>query len=295
MIDRSAAKTLFCFGLGYSAERLARALRAENWRVRGTVRDAARAERLKALGFEMHSFDGTRALADRGALDAATHVLLSIPPDATGDPALKFHRDSFARGKALQWLGYFSTTGVYGDRGGAWVDENDDLRPSSARARQRVEAERAWLDLQRESGVAVHIFRLPGIYGPGRSAFDQLRAGTAKRIDKPGQFFSRIHVDDIAGALRASIARPNPGAVYNVCDDEPAPASDVVAFAAHLLGVEPPPLEPYEPDRLTPMAASFYQDNRRVRNARLKAELGYVLRYPTYREGLRAILASRHG
>lgn len=303
MIDRTDAKTLFCFGLGYAAERLAHALRAEDWRVCGTMRDPARdgerAERLKASGFEVFAFDGTRALAETRALEAATHVLLSIPPDDNGDPAWNFHGAALARSKRLEWLGYFSTTGVYGDRDGAWVDEDDDLRPPlvdkhGARTQQRVDAERAWLDLHRESGVAVHIFRLPGIYGPGRSAIDQLRAGTAKRIDKPGQFFSRIHVDDIAGALRASIARPKAGTTYNVCDDEPAPAHAVVEYAAQLLGMTPPPLEPFDPQRMSPMALSFYRENRRVANARLKNDLGYALRYPTYRDGLRAILASGH-
>jgi nucleoside-diphosphate-sugar epimerase len=193
---------------------------------------------------------------------------------------------------SLAWVGYLSTTGVYGDRDGGWVDETSELRPSGARGRRRVAAETAWLDLWRDRGVPVHIFRLAGIYGPGRSPFDALRAGTAKRIVKPGQVFSRIHVDDLASVLLSSIARPRPGAVYNVCDDEPASPADVVAHAAQLLGAPPPPLVSFDEAALSPMARSFYADNKRVSNALIKTELGVRLRYPDYRAGLAAILAA---
>ena len=195
------------------------------------------------------------------------------------------------RCEALAWLGYLSTTGVYGDRGGGWVDETSRLQPTGDRGRRRVAAEQGWLDLWNRRGVPVHIFRLAAIYGPGRSAFDALRAGTARRICKPGQVFSRIHVEDLANVLIASMERPRPGAVYNVCDDDPAPPAAVVGYAAELLGIEPPPLVPIEAAGLSPMARSFYDDNKRVANGLIKTELGVTLRYPDYRAGLAAILA----
>ena len=219
-----------------------------------------------------------------GGIDRVTHILVSIPSDDAGDPVLNLYRAEITALKELRWLGYLSTTGVYGTRDGGWVDEESELRPSSPRAVRRVAAEQEW------RALGAHIFRLAGIYGPGRSAFDALRAGSARRIDTGGQVFSRIHVDDIASVLLASIAKPRPGAVYNVCDDEPAAQADVVAYAARLLGVEPPPLVPLAEANLSPMAASFYADNKRVANALIKQELGVALAYPNYREGLAAIL-----
>ena len=196
--------------------------------------------------------------------------------------------------KGLAWAGYLSTTGVYGDTGGARVDETAAVNPTSERGRRRAEAEDGWLDLWRAAGVPVHVFRLSGIYGPGRSALGAVRAGTARRIDKPGHLFARIHVDDIAVVLRASMARPDPGAVYNVCDDQPAPAADVVAFACEILGVDAPPLVPFRQAArdMSPMALSFWRDNRRVDNTRIKRELGVRLNFPDYRAGLRAVLAA---
>ncbi len=201
------------------------------------------------------------------------------------------HGEDIAALPGLRWLGYLSTTGVYGDRGGGWVDETARLLPTGERGRRRVAAEQGWLGLWHDSGVPVHIFRLAGIYGPGRSAFDALRAGTAKRIDKPGQVFSRIHVEDLARVLVASIGQPRPGAVYNVCDDDPSPPEAVVAHAATLLGMPQPPLVPFEAAELSPMARSFYDDNKRVSNRLIKTELGVCLLYPDFRVGLAAILA----
>jgi nucleoside-diphosphate-sugar epimerase len=201
------------------------------------------------------------------------------------------HADDIAAMPGLAWLGYLSTTGVYGDCAGGWVDETAPLRPTGERGRRRVVAEQGWLGLWRDRGVPVHIFRLAGIYGPGRSAFDALRAGTAKRIDKSGQVFSRIHVKDVASVLIASIEKPRPGAVYNVCDDDPEPPEAVVAHAAKLVGIEPPPLIPLDRADLSPMARSFYDDNKRVCNRLIKTELGMRLRYPDFRAGLAAILA----
>lgn len=285
---------LLVFGLGYSAKVVAQRWRARGFDVVGTVRDPAKAP---ADSIARVAFDSESDLAALAPLiDAATHIVVSIPPrdDAAPGNDLVSRRlgASLAAARRLRWLAYLSSTGVYGDRGGAWIDETGARAPGNARNAARAAAEDTWLAWWRDRGLPVHVFRLPGIYGPGRSAIDQLRAGTAKRIDKPGQVFSRIHVEDIAGALAASAARPRPGAIYNVADDEPASAADVVAHAAALIGVAPPPLEPYDPARLPPMAREFYAETRRVSNARLKRELGYALLHRDYRSGLAAILAA---
>jgi len=246
---------------------------------------------LREFGFSAVLFDRKRPV-DATALNGATHLLVSVPPDAAGDPVLAQHGgDIGTLAGQLSWLGYLSTTGVYGDRGGGWVDETAQLLPTGERGRRRFTAEQGWLQLWRDRGAPVHIFRLAAIYGPGRSALDALRAGTAKRIDKPGQVFSRIHVEDLANVLIASMERPRPGAVYNVCDDNPAPPAAIVTHAAELLGIEPPPPMPLEAAGLSAMARSFYDDNKRVANHLIKTELGVTLRYPDYRTGLAAILA----
>ncbi|RMF08873.1 MAG: SDR family oxidoreductase [Alphaproteobacteria bacterium] len=281
--------TLFCFGLGYSALRLACALTREGWDVAGTCRTEEKRAELEAEGITTYLMNHSEQ-PDPSVFDAATHALVSIPPDADGDPVARTFGDPLARSERLQWLGYLSTTGVYGDKQGGWVDENTPVDPNTERGARRVAAERAWLALYQTQGLPVHIFRLAGIYGPGRNQLESVRAGNARRIVKPGQFFSRIHVDDIVRVLRASMAHPRPGAVYNVCDDEAAPPQDVVAYAAQLLGVDAPPEIPFEEARLTPMARSFYADNKRVRNDRIKTELGVSLAYPTYREGLEALV-----
>jgi len=281
---------LFCFGLGYTAAALAMALLAEGWRVAGTARDPAARERLAKAGCEMHFFDRAAPLADPVAvLAGTTHLLSSVPPDETGDPVLDRHASDIAGLNGLQWVGYLSTTGVYGDRAGGWVDETAPRTPTTARGERRVAAEDGWLGLWRDRGVPVHLFRLAGIYGPGRNALETVRSGRARRVVKPGQVFSRIHRDDIVRTLRASMARPNPGAAYNVCDDEAAPPQDVIAYACELLGVRPPPEKPFDSAALSPMARSFYRDNKRVANRRIKEELGVRLAWPTYREGLKAL------
>lgn len=279
------AGTLLCFGLGYSAEVLAQRLMGLGWRIIGTSRKAERRRELEAKGFTMHDFERGTPLPD-AAFEGVTHVLTSIAPGEAGDPVLDMHRRELRR-CGLAWAGYLGTTGVYGDRGGGWVDETTPIEPTLARADRRARAEAQWL----ESGLPAHVFRLAGIYGPGRNPFVNLKAGTARRIVKEGQVFSRIHVEDIATVLEASIARPHPGQIYNVCDDEPSPPQDVVAHAAELLGVDPPPEQDYETAELSPMARTFYKDNRRVRNTRIKLELGVRLAFPTYREGLLALLA----
>ena len=289
-------KRLFCFGYGFSASALGALLAPAGWSLAGTCRTAEGCCALAGAGVEAVPFSREAPLAHPAqSLAGATHILLSIPPDAEGDPALDCHGADIAAVEGLEWIGYLSTTGVYGDTGGAWVDESAPIAPTGARGRRRVEAERAWLAFGQDRGLAVHVFRLAGIYGPGRNALAAVRRGTAKRIAKPGQVFSRIHVADIAQVLAASVARPRAGAVYNVCDDEPAPAADVVAHACALLGVAPPPLMPLQDADLSPMARSFYADSRRVSNARLKAELGVTLRYPNYRAGLAALLAEETG
>ena len=281
-------RRLFCFGLGYSARALVRGLDRETWQIAGTARDRERAA--AALpGVALHRFDGGRPLADVAAtFGGATHILVSIPPDPD-DPVLRWHHADLQRLKALRWLGYLSATSVYGDCGGAMVDEQAPVRPSGERGRRRAEGEAAWLGLLQAHGLPVHVFRLAGIYGPGRSVLERLTAGTARHIVKPGQVFSRIHVEDIARTLAASIARPRLGAIYNVADDEPAPPQDVLAFGAALLGLPVPPEEPYRRANLGPLAASYFQDHRRIDNRLLKQELGVVLRYPNYRLGLAAM------
>ncbi len=284
---------LFCFGLGYSALTLARRLMAAGWRVAGTSRSDDKAAALAAEGIETFAFDRDRPLADPGsALAGATHLLSSVPPDAEGDPVLDLQRDDIVACESLAWIGYLSTSGVYGDRAGGWVDEDSELAPTGERGRRRVAAERGWLGLWEAHGLPVQVFRLAGIYGPGRNALETVLSGRAKRIDKPGQVFSRTHVEDIAQVLEASIEQPAPGGIYNVCDDEAAPPQEVIAHACRLLGREPPPPVPFEQAELSDMARSFYRDSKRVSNARIKEELGVDLAYPTYREGLDALLAT---
>lgn len=265
-------KRLLVFGYGYSARALANRLRAEGWEVRGTSRDGLRAIQWPGSDMSEH-------------LEWASHLLISIAPNADGDPVLNA-LESELRTAQFDWVGYLSTTAVYGDHDGGWVDEDTALTPATQRGKWRVAAEEAW----RATGLPLHIFRLAGIYGPGRGPFSKVRAGTARRIVKPNQLFSRIHVDDIAQTLTGSIARPNPGAAYNVCDDEAAPPEDVLQLAAEMLGVPVPPAEDYATAEMTPMARSFYAESKRVHNDRIKDELGVVLSYPTYRDGLAALL-----
>ena len=282
-------KHLLCFGMGYSATALARRL-GDDWKVTGTYRSPEAKAVLAAAGYGQVPFDGSAALPPR-ALDGVTHLLMSIAPGKDGDPVLSQCADQIiAQAGRLDWAGYLSTTGVYGDRAGGWVDETSDLIPSTERGKRRLEAENGWLELHAAHGLPVHLFRLAGIYGPGRNQLESVRKGAARRVIKPGQVFSRIHVDDIAGVVAASVARPNPGTAYNVCDDEAAPPQEVVAYAAQLLGVEPPPQIAFDEAEMSPMGRSFYAESKRVSNERMKQELGYQLIYPTFREGLKALL-----
>ncbi len=277
--------TLLTFGHGYSAAALTRRLVPEGWRVIGTTREEAGCSRVAEAGAEPLVWPGGDIAP---ALAEATHLLISAGPDEAGDPVLNPLGPQIAeKAPELAWAGYLSTTGVYGDHGGDWVTEETPLRPATRRGEMRVAAEEAWATVP---GLSPHIFRLAGIYGPGRGPFAKLRSGKARRIVKPGQVFSRIHVEDIAQVLVASLARPNPGRAYNVCDDDPAPPQEVIAYAADLLGMAPPPEEPLETADLSPMARSFYAESKRVSNARIKEELGVSLLYSDYHSGLKQVL-----
>ena len=277
-------KTLLSFGHGYSAQALKRLL-PDDWTVIGTTRSADKAARLLADGVDPRVWPGADM---RPALDCATHLLISAAPNEEGDPVLQHLRgEILSRADTFEWVGYLSTTGVYGDHSGDWVDEDAPLTPATKRGQLRVKAEAEW----RAMGLPLHIFRLAGIYGPGRGPFAKVRDGTARRIIKQGQVFSRTHVEDIAQVLWASINRPNPGAAYNVCDDDPAPPEDVIAYAAKLLNLPIPPAEDFDTAEMTPMARSFYAESKKVKNDRIKDELGVILKYPDYRRGLDALLA----
>ena len=290
--------TLICFGLGYSAEHFVENFGEKFHRIVGTVRGAERAAafnahpsgRLNAL-----IFDGSTATPDlRGAIAEADAALVSVPPDENGDPVLRACGDVLAHAQRLRGIVYLSTIGVYGDRGGAWVDEATPPQPGAARSRERLAAEQAWLDFGARQNIAVAILRLAGIYGPGQNALVQITRGSARRIVKPGQVFNRIHVGDIARAIDAAFARQAAG-IFNIADDEPTSPGDPIVFAAQLLGRDPPPEIAFADaaPSLSPMALSFWRECRRVRNDKLKRELGIALRYPTYREGLRALFEAR--
>lgn len=274
-------RTLLSIGHGFSARALTPLLLNRGWRILGTTRSEEKAAILEKEGIIPLIWPGETL-----PIDQATHVLTSVAPGIEGDPVLNECHDVLKAASHLEWVGYLSTTGVYGDHGGGWVDENASLTPATKRGQARVTAEAAWAKL----GLPLHIFRLAGIYGPGRGPFAKVRAGTARRIIKEGQVFSRTHVEDIAQVVLASIDRPNPGAAYNVCDDNPAPPQDVIAYAAKLLGLPIPPEVAFEDADMTPMARSFYSDSKKVRNDRIKDELGVELLYPTYQSGLQALL-----
>ncbi|MCJ2120879.1 SDR family oxidoreductase [Methylobacterium sp. J-001] len=281
---------LFIFGLGFTGRRFAERARDRFQTVRATVTDPVAAARLAAeSGFTVRAFgpeaDDPRIVDDLADTDA---LLVSAPPSEQGDPVLRRYAEAIAASR-IGWIGYLSTIGVYGDQGGAWIDETTPAAPRSARSRIRVEAEAAWFDLGARTGKAVQVFRLSGIYGPGRNPIVKLREGRSQRIVKAGQVFNRIHVDDIATTLLASLDRPRPGAVYNVTDDEPTPPQTVTEHAAALANLPLPPEIDFETADLSPMARSFYGENKRVRNQLIRDELGVALAYPTYREGLAAL------
>ena len=278
---------LLSFGHGYSAQALSKLLLPMGWKITGTTRDPAKLDIMRNAGVMpvlWHSLDVKSALAK------ATAILISTSPGEAGDPVfLKFGADIAKIAKSLNWFGYLSTSGVYGDFKGDWIDEDTPVNPTTQRGKIRLLAEQQWNSIE---DLPLHIFRLAGIYGPGRGPFAKVRAGTAQRINKPGQVFSRIHVDDITQTLSASILTPNPVGIYNLCDDDPAAPQDVIGYAAELLGLPLTPLVPFEKAKLSPMARSFYAENKRIRNERIKKDLGVSLKYPSYKQGLRNLLES---
>ncbi|TPM04141.1 SDR family oxidoreductase [Mesorhizobium sp. B2-3-10] len=284
-----SGKQVFIFGAGYSGKAFARANRGAA-SIFGTTRSEEKFEALRQAGIVPLLFDGKLTNEIGAALEKTTHLVVSVGPEEAGDPVLNAARQAIAGMPALEWIGYLSTVGVYGDHGGAWVDETAACRPVSKRSVMRVEAERAWLRLGEDIGRPVAILRLSGIYGPGRNALVNLENGTARRLVKPDQVFNRIHCDDISGALWLLISG-NRGGIFNVTDDEPAPPQDVVAYAAHLMSVEPPPEIPFDTAQLSPMARSFYGENKRVANAAIKAA-GYRFRFPDYRAAFDHMWAS---
>ena len=278
-------KRLLSFGHGYSAQALACKLLPSGWKITGTTRDKEKIPKLRETGivpFLWGDEDIEELFSDVNA------VLISTGPNEQGDPVFLRYHNLFKKYAAqIDWVGYLSTTGVYGDFGGRWIDEMVTLNPQTRRGQLRLHAEKSWQSIP---NLPLHIFRLAGIYGPGRGPFSKIRNGTARRIIKKGQVFNRIHVDDIVQVLAASLFAPKPGRIYNVCDDNPAPPQDVIVYAAELLGLPLPPIVKFETAELSPMVKSFYADNKKVSNGRLKSELGVTLFYPDYKTGLRAIL-----
>lgn len=294
--------SVFIFGLGYSARAFATQMRDDGWQVVGTTRSAEKADVLRALGFEPIIYDGLPNSAVEAKLKSADVILVSTAPDPNGAEAnLPFRGDPVLRDFASvikvlpkkPWLGYLSTVGVYGNHDGAWVDETTKCRPVSRRSRARVAAEQAWIDVADAAGIPLGIFRLSGIYGPGRNPLEKVARGAGRRIDKPGQVFNRIHVDDIATALVSAVRKRAEG-IFNITDDEPAPPQDVVAFAAQLLDVEVPPLIPFNEADLSPMGRSFYGENKRVLNAKSKEILAMTYSVPNYRAGMQRALFDLH-
>lgn len=279
---------LFCFGLGYCADYLSAKLIKQGWQVSATCRTSEKAAVLEASGIRPVLLSGKKVtITDLGKVD---HILISVPPEQDGsDPVINFAEAALAALQdQIKWVGYLSTTGVYGDHQGAWIDEETPAGLLSERGQRRVAAEAQWA----ATGLPMHYFRLAGIYGPGRNSLRALQNGTARRVVKQGQVFSRIHLADITRILKASMANPNAGRAYSVCDDTPAPPQDVVTYAAELMGVSPPALQDFATAKLSPMARSFYGENKRIRNDRIKEELGVSLEYPDYRAGLSALWES---
>ncbi len=287
----SKKQTLLVFGMGFAGKALGAQARDKGWRVIGTARNSEGCQGLRDDGFEALLFTGEQPgeRVDETLLEVS-HVLNSVPPGEQGDPVLTHHGPGLEQSPDLQWLGLLSTVGVYGEHHGGWIDEQTSPVPLAARSVLRLETEKAWQAYGEKTGIKPHIFRLPGIYGPGRNQLETVRRGKARRLNKKGQVFNRVHVEDIAQVLLASMQRPEAGDLFNIVDDEPAPPQDVVAFACELLGIEPPPEVLFEEAELSPMARSFYGECKRVRNGRIKERLGIKLKYPTYREGLRALL-----
>jgi len=296
MTNHLPQKKLFIFGYGYTAAFLVAALKKDpkaDWTIIGTTRDRDKLLQLKELGIKTYLLNEHGGLGDPLAMMAGTtHMLISTPPDDQGCPIYNTLEEQIGSIDTLEWLGYLSATSVYGSREGAWVDETGETRPISKRGSRRLKAEHQWLEALREYNIPSHIFRLTGIYGPRRSGLDAVRAGRSRRIRKEGHVFNRIHVEDIANILLASMSKPNAGAIYNVSDDLPAASWEVITHACVLVGVDPQPIIDFDDADLAPITRSFYADNKRITNKLIKEELGVALRYPSYKEGLVQCLAS---
>jgi len=292
-------KKLFCFGYGYTCDYLGYELKNTkksksfpmSWTLAGTTRDAEKKQELAARGVKPYLFDFNKPIPDPlYMLRDVTHILISTPPSDDGDTSFLMHAQDLLKLPNLEWVGYLSTTGAYGDHNGGWVDETTEPRPSTKRGSRRYRAEEQWLSMYEHHDMPVHIFRLAGIYGPGRSALDSVRAGIVRRLDKPSHAFSRVHVDDIVQVLIASMLNPAPGEIYNVCDDAPAPSHEVIDHACNLLGIKSPPLQSIDEVYLAPMTMSFYAETKRVRNDKIKKALGITLKYSDYKQGLQGCL-----
>lgn len=291
MQDSLHSGRLFCFGLGFSALALAERLLPKGWQVSGTCRGSDRQDVIEAKNISSFLFDGSQSTPEIvESVSSATHLLITIPPQSSGDVVLKNFHEVIAKARHLQWIGYISSTGVYGDAQGKWVDETSALLSPTDLNRRRVEAESAWFKMAKDYDLPVMVFRCVCIYGPGRNLLVSVQKGRARRIDKPGLVFSRIHAEDLAQTLEASMQKPQPGEAYNVSDDCPCPPAEAAEYACRLLGVEPPPLVPYEMADLSPTARGFYTANKRISNKKIKQELGVELKYPDYRSGLNALL-----
>lgn len=290
----SPRSRLFIFGMGYCARALARILKEDSCAIAGTCRDPEQKVALRREGYEVHLFPGgSSENAVRESLARAENILITIPPPAVGgDVVWETFQEDILHHPRLRWLGYLSTTGVYGNHDGDWVNEDSEVKPVAEHHRRRWQAETRWRESFHSHGVPVHVFRLAGVYGPGRNPLQKVIAGQARRIEKPGLVFGRVHVADVAEVLKASLARPHPGTIYNVCDDLPAPPAEVTEYACGLLNRPLPPLVAFERATLSEMGRSFYLNNRRVSNRRIKEELKVELRYPNYKDGLRALLKS---
>ena len=296
MDDRSHAtqKKLFCFGYGYVAEHLATELKRQDptWQICGTTRDLDKLNLMREDGIKAYLYSDETPFHDPLLiLNGVTHILISIPPNKQGDVVFQTHARDILQIPSIEWIGYCSSTSVYGNRDGEWVDETSETRPSSERGSKRMRAESAWLKMRRIAFIPINIFRISGIYGIGRSAIDSVRAGNTRRIHKEGHAFNRIHVDDIIQSMIASMSQPSPGDIYNLADNDPAPSHKLISYACELLGKEPSPMIEYEDVDMAPMARSFYKENKRVKNDKIKNKLGVTLKYPNYKSGLDAIFA----
>lgn len=286
-------KKLFCYGYGYVAQHLVKELqnRDEGWDFTVTTTDREKLAEIRESGLRAYLFSDRMPFNDPlFAMDGVTHILISIPPKDDGDIVFKAHARDILKISTVEWIGYLSSTGVYGNRDGDWVDETSEIRPTSKRGSKRAKAETQWLKLRRLAGIPINIFRLSGIYGAGRSAIDTVRAGHSKRVHKEGHAFNRVHVDDIIQVLTATMDKDLTGDIYNLADDSPVPSHELIAHACELLGKTPPPLISYDDDLdMSPMARSFYKDNKRVSNEKIKTQLNITLKYPDYKSGLNDI------